>query len=73
MLDYGFNLLNLHNIMLSVLDFNQRAVRCYEKCGFQTIGRRRQCRMQGARTCDLIFMDILATEFQSVYVQGFIE
>lgn len=73
MLDYGFNLLNLNNIMLSVLDFNQRAIRCYEKCGFQTIGRRRQCRAQGARVFDLIFMDILAAEFQSIYVQGFIE
>jgi RimJ/RimL family protein N-acetyltransferase len=73
MLDYGFNLLNLKNIMLSVLDFNRRAVRCYEKCGFQTIGKRRQCRAQGARVFDMIFMDILAEEYQSVYVQGFIE
>jgi RimJ/RimL family protein N-acetyltransferase len=35
LLDYGFNLLNLNNIMLSVYSFNQRATKSYLKCGFK--------------------------------------
>ena len=37
-LDYGFNYLNLNNIMLRALSFNKRALNAYEKCGFKTFG-----------------------------------
>ena len=40
-LDYGFNYLNLNNIKLDVLSFNERAIACYKKCGFKEYGRRR--------------------------------
>ena len=30
-LDYGFNFLNLNNIMLRVFDFNIRAIKAYKK------------------------------------------
>jgi RimJ/RimL family protein N-acetyltransferase len=68
MLDYGFNLLNLHNVMLGTFSFNQRAIRCYEKVGFKLIGRRREARIIAGEKYDLILMDILASEFQSPYV-----
>ena len=42
LLDFGFNLLNLNNIMLGTFEFNQRALACYQKVGFKEIGRRRQ-------------------------------
>jgi RimJ/RimL family protein N-acetyltransferase len=63
LLDYGFNLLNLNNIMLGVLGFNQRAIGCYEKVGFKLIGRRRQARILAGKAYDLLMMDILAEEF----------
>ena len=73
MLDYGFNILNLHNIMLGVFSFNKRAIKCYEKVGFKEIGRRRQSRIIGGKKFDVIFMDILADEFTSIYVTHFLE
>jgi len=69
LLDYGFNLLNLHAIMLGTYAFNRRAQRCYEKAGFRVIGRRRQARLLGGVRHDAILMDILASEFESPYVQ----
>ncbi len=72
MLDYGFNLLNLNNIMLGVFSYNERAVNCYRKVGFKEIGRRRQARIIGGKKFDVILMDILAEEFKSVYVNRFV-
>ena len=63
LLDYGFNLLNLHNIMLEVFSFNKRAISCYKKVGFKEIGRRREAREIAGKKYDEVFMDILATEF----------
>jgi len=73
LLDYGFNLLNLNNIMLGVFSFNERAVNCYRKVGFKEIGRRRQARIIGGKKFDVILMDILAEEFESVYVKKFLQ
>ena len=42
LLDFGFNLLNLNSVELIVNEENARAIRCYEKVGFQVVGRRRQ-------------------------------
>lgn len=74
-LDYAFNVLGLHNVMLSVYDFNHRGVRAYEKAGFKVIGRRRQALRLGHQRHDVILMDALATEFESpvlqrLYVEG---
>ncbi len=63
-LDYGFNILNLNNIMLKVHSFNKRALKCYEKCGFKEIGKRRNAFIVGDNKYDDIFMDILADEFE---------
>jgi len=68
LLDYGFNLLNLNSVMLGTFDFNQRAIACYKKVGFKEIGKRRQARIIGRKKFDAILMDILAEEFESVYV-----
>lgn len=64
LLDYAFNLLNLHSVMLGVFAFNQRAVRSYEKVGFQHIGCRREARIIAGKAYDAIFMDILEDEFR---------
>ena len=36
-LDYGFNYLNLNNIKLDLMSFNERALKCYQKCGFKNM------------------------------------
>jgi RimJ/RimL family protein N-acetyltransferase len=69
LLDYGFNLLNLNSVMLGTFSFNERAIRCYEKVGFQLIGRRREARIIAGQKYDLILMDILADQFESPYVK----
>lgn len=70
LLDYGFNLLNLNNVMLGTFSFNKRAIRCYEKVGFKLVGRRREARIIAGEKYDLILMDILAGEFESPYVKS---
>lgn len=37
-LEYAFNTLDLHRIELKVLEYNKRAISCYEKCGFKIEG-----------------------------------
>ena len=62
-LDYGFNYLNLNNIKLDVIEFNERAIACYKKCGFKEYGRRRKCEFIDGKYYDRISMDILKEEF----------
>ncbi|MCX7773604.1 MAG: GNAT family N-acetyltransferase [Clostridia bacterium] len=69
LLDFGFNLLNLNNIMLGVFSYNERALNCYKKVGFKEIGRRRQARVVGGEKYDAVLMDMLSEEFESVYVK----
>ncbi|MGH9125242.1 MAG: GNAT family N-acetyltransferase [Acidimicrobiales bacterium] len=37
--EYAFATLGLQRIDLAVLEFNERAIRCYTRCGFVQIGR----------------------------------
>lgn len=69
-LDYAFTALGLHNVMLSVYEFNQAGRRAYEKAGFREIGRRRECRLMGGRLWDEIFMDCLSEDFHSPILEG---
>jgi RimJ/RimL family protein N-acetyltransferase len=65
LLDYGFNILNMNNIMLLVIDYNCRAERCYKKIGFKEIGRRRQAYRIAGKYCDVIYMDLLSQDFKN--------
>jgi RimJ/RimL family protein N-acetyltransferase len=65
MLDYAFTALGLHNVMLTVFEYNLAGRRAYEKAGFREFGRRRQCRLMGGRLWDEVYMECLATEFTS--------
>jgi RimJ/RimL family protein N-acetyltransferase len=38
-LDYAFGELELEEVTLAVLAFNERAQRCYRACGFREVGR----------------------------------
>jgi len=64
-LDYAFTALGLHSVMLAVFAYNPGAIRAYEKAGFREIGRRREAKWMGGRLWDIIYMDCLATEFES--------
>jgi RimJ/RimL family protein N-acetyltransferase len=64
MLDYAFHVLGLHNVMLEVYGFNERAIRAYLRAGFKICGRRREAHRVGDRVYDIVHMDCLAGEFQ---------
>lgn len=69
-LDYGFNYLNLHSIRLDVYAFNERAIKCYRKCGFKEYGTRRQCKYVNGKYHDVIEMDMLKSEFLESYIKN---
>ena len=70
LLDYGFNYLNMNNIMLNVKSFNERAIACYKKVGFKEYGRRRESYFLNGKYYDDIQMDILAREFEGNYIKN---
>ena len=70
LLDVAFTALGLHNVMLTVSEFNRAGRRAYEKAGFRECGRRRQGVALGGRRWDEIQMDCLATEFESPVLGG---
>ena len=63
LLDYGFNLLHLNNIMLWMFSFNERALACYRRVSFIEIGRRRQARIISGKKYEFVLMDMLADEW----------
>ncbi len=69
-LDFGFNYLNLNNIKLDLMSFNERALKCYQKCGFKEYGRRRKCKFINGKYYDSIEMDILAEEFKGSFIKN---
>ena len=68
LLDFTFNLLNLKNVYLKVMEYNTPAIGLYQKMGFKEAGRRRKAHGINGKRYDILFMDILAEEFSSVYV-----
>ena len=70
-LRYAFAELNLRRVSLTVFEFNQRAVRSYEKAGFQLEGRQRQGMQREGRRWDILFMGILREEWMVKYGRNF--
>jgi RimJ/RimL family protein N-acetyltransferase len=67
LLEFGFCVRNYNKISLGVLDFNERAINCYEKVGFKRQGVLREHIIRGNKRFDIIQMDILASEFFAEY------
>ena len=67
---YGFDILNLHRIGLSVFEYNPRAIRCYERVGFKHEGRRRAARFWNGKYWDSLDMGILESEWRSAREPG---
>ena len=69
-IEFGFKYLNLNNINLDVMEFNERAIACYKKCGFKEYGRRRKAEFVCGKYYDRISMDILAEEFEGDFIRN---
>ena len=63
LLDVGFLEMNLHRIYLKVFSFNSRAIKLYEKLGFQLEGRSRESIYRNGQWHDCIQMSILKNEY----------
>ncbi|HEU5140065.1 MAG TPA: GNAT family protein [Bacillales bacterium] len=65
LLEHGFEVLNLHRIGLDVFAYNQRAIRSYEKIGFQQEGIIRDALFYDGEYHDSILMGMMEDEFRS--------
>jgi RimJ/RimL family protein N-acetyltransferase len=65
MLAHAFTRLALHRVALTVFEFNERAIRAYQKCGFVVEGRARQAIFRDGRFWDEIHMSILLEEWEA--------
>lgn len=70
LLEYGFKYLNLHSIKLELLAINERAHKCYLKCGFKDTGCSRDAIFLNGKYYDELHMDILESEFEGDYIRN---
>jgi diamine N-acetyltransferase len=64
-LDWAFTIIGLRNVLLETYEFNDGAIRAYERAGFKVIGRRRDAVRALGRRWDSILMDATAEGFES--------
>ena len=62
-INYVFSELGLERLSLGLHEYNARALRSYEKCGFRLEGRTRQDLMREGRRYDSLWMGILREEW----------
>ena len=62
LLRFAFGEMNLNRVALHVFEFNERAIACYEKCGFRWEGRLREHYYGEGRYWDVYVMGILREE-----------
>jgi RimJ/RimL family protein N-acetyltransferase len=70
MVTWAFEYLNLNRISLRVFAYNTRAIRAYEKAGFQREGAMRQARYTDGEYYDEIIMGVLRDEFRKTRGDG---
>ena len=63
-LGYGFDTVGLHRIDLRVIEYNMRAIRCYEKCGFIREGIERESGLVDGVWYNDVMMSILEDEYR---------
>lgn len=63
---YAFEYLNLRRLTLLVFEYNQRAIRSYEKAGFVVEGVVPEAMLREGRRWDWIYMGILRDEWQKL-------
>jgi diamine N-acetyltransferase len=62
-LEWAFTIIGLHNVMLESYEYNEQAIRAYERAGFQVIGTRRDAVRALGRRWDSVLMDATAEGF----------
>jgi RimJ/RimL family protein N-acetyltransferase len=65
LMHYAFQQLNLRRITLYVHDFNRRAIRAYEKCGFRKEGVMRDAHYMDGTYSDVVMMGLLRADFEA--------
>lgn len=66
LLNFGFEILNLHRVGLDVYSFNKRAIKSYEKLGFKREGIIRDELFYDREYHDSIIMGVLKSEFSEI-------
>jgi RimJ/RimL family protein N-acetyltransferase len=66
MLRHAFETLGLHRIGLYVFEFNERAIRAYQRCGFVIEGRSRESIWRDGRWWDELAMSVLESDWQRI-------
>ncbi|MEU3626647.1 GNAT family N-acetyltransferase [Amycolatopsis coloradensis] len=61
-LDFAFDVVGVHRVSLEVFDFNPRAQRVYEKCGFVREGLQREALWWDGEWHDVVTMAILKND-----------
>jgi RimJ/RimL family protein N-acetyltransferase len=64
LMHFVFRDLNLNRLELDVYAYNERAYKCYLKCGFKEEGRMRKKLFRDGKYWDVIKMSILREEFE---------
>ena len=62
-LDFAFHVLQLRNVLLDALAWNQAGLTAYERAGFRRVGVRRGGAMSRGRPTDLVLMDAVPEDF----------
>jgi diamine N-acetyltransferase len=66
LLDYAFGYLNFHRVAVGVVGFNEKALRFYEKVGFQREGIQRDGYYYGHKYYDFVMMSVLEDEYRAL-------
>lgn len=64
MLDHAIGTLGLHRVALFVFEFNERAIRAYQRCGFVLEGRSRESIWRDGRWWDELAMSVLESDWR---------
>ena len=63
LLEYAFTRMDIQRVALRVYEYNERAFKCYIKCGFKIEGRTRKSVYVDGKFYDEIMMSILKSDF----------
>ena len=67
LLRFAFGEMGLHRVWLTTLEYNERGIACYRKCGFREEARLRQDVFRHGRYWDFVQMAILRDEFKALH------
>src|SRR3954468_13632448 len=70
MLDHAFGTLGLHRVSLYVFEFNERAIKAYQRSGFVIEGRARESIWRDGRWWDELAMSVLESDWRAARAGG---